>query len=250
MTITTLEDLSIELFCEIFIYFQLHEVFNIFSNLNSRFAAIINNMPLMSVYLGLNTMSISLTEFYHRYLSQSSICQRLISLCVSDKFAFDNGLWLSKHLSNFINLRHLCLIDIKRSAFELILNECSSNMSLVTFTIQFTTNCRAVYTYIGVPEGAYYEQIFQLFPFLRVCHVGFRKYIFNTLDNQIILPINEVFIPIKTSFSNLQSIIIRQCSLIFLTHLLKHLPQLQDLSFSLSTLWLPDRHPSKDNMKK
>ena len=250
MAITTLEDLSIELFYEIFIYFQFHELFNSFSNLNSRFTAIINNMPVMRAYLGLNTMSITLTEFYHKHLSQSNICHRLISLCVSDEFAFDNGLWLSKHLSTFINLRHLCLIDIKRSALELILNERSSNTCLIMFTVRFTAYYRASYTYLGVPEGAYYERIFQLFPSLRVCHLCFRKTIHETLDNQIILPINEVFISMKTSLSNLQSMVIRECSIVFLIHLLKHLPQLQDLSFCLSALWLPDGHLLKNKINK
>jgi len=96
---TILEHLSIELLYEIFSYFQFHELFDIFSNLNSRFAAIINNMSLMSVYLGLNGMSMTLTEFYYTHLSQSNISDRLISLCVSDTLAIDNGLWLASHLS-------------------------------------------------------------------------------------------------------------------------------------------------------
>jgi hypothetical protein len=107
---TTLEHLSIELLYEIFSYFQFHELFDIFSNLNSRFAAIINNMSLMSVYLGLNGMSMTLTEFYYTHLSQSNISDRLISLCVSYTLAIDNGLWLASHLSTFINLRTLSLI--------------------------------------------------------------------------------------------------------------------------------------------
>jgi len=49
-----LQYLAVELLYEIFIYFQFHEVFNIFSNLNSRFADIISNMPFMPVYLGFN----------------------------------------------------------------------------------------------------------------------------------------------------------------------------------------------------
>jgi hypothetical protein len=109
---TTLEHLSIELLYEIFSYFQFHELFDIFSNLNSRFAAIINNMSLMSVYLGLNGMSMTLTEFYYTHLSQSNISDRLISLCVSDTLAIDNGLWLASHLSTFIHLRHLIVRDL------------------------------------------------------------------------------------------------------------------------------------------
>ncbi|CAF4481159.1 unnamed protein product, partial [Rotaria sp. Silwood2] len=83
--------------------------FNIFSHLNSRFAAIVNNMPFMPAYLGLNEMSIAITEFYYTQLSQLNVCNLLISLCVSDTLAIDNGLWLASYLS---------LIGIKRSSFE------------------------------------------------------------------------------------------------------------------------------------
>jgi len=250
MKITILEELSVELFDEIFIYFQFHEIFNIFSNLNSRFAAIVDNMQFMPVYLGLNTMSITVTEFYYTHVSQSNVCHRLISLCVSDEFAFDNGLWLASHVSTFNNLRHLSLIDIKRSSFELILNAFSPNTPLIMLAVRFSLYYRAAYTFEGVPEGAYYEQIFHLFPFLRVCDLRFWRYIYNTLDNQIVLPFNEVFMPIKTSLLNLQSIVIRECSSPFLKHLLEHLPQLQDLSFDLTTPWLPDKHPLMNSVNK
>jgi hypothetical protein len=243
-TITTFEHLSIELFYEIFIYFQFHEVFNIFSNLNSRFAAIINKIPFMSVDLGRNAMSIAVTQFYYNYLSQLNICNRLISLCVSDSLAIDNGLWLAKHLSSFINLRHLSLIDIKRSSFELLLNTSSSNTSLIMLIVRYSHwHWRAVYTFKGVPEGAYYERIFHLFPSLHVCDLRFWRDIENNLDNQIVLPLNSVFIPIKTNLLNLKSITIRECSLNFLKHLLEHLPQLNELNFHPSAPWLPDKHP-------
>jgi len=61
-------------------------------------------------------MSIAVTEFYYTHLLQSNISSRLISLCVSDALAIDNGLWLAEHVSIFINLPHLSLIDIKRSS--------------------------------------------------------------------------------------------------------------------------------------
>ncbi|CAF4472379.1 unnamed protein product [Rotaria sp. Silwood2] len=225
MTITKLEDLSVELFYEIFIYFQFHEVFNIFSNLNSRFAAIVNSMPLMPVYLGLNAMSTTVTEFYYTHLSQSNICERHISLCVSNELAFDNGLWFASHVSTFNNLRHLSLIDIKRSSFELIINAFSPNTPLIMFAIRFSTYTRAAYTYVGVSEVAYYEQIFHLCPSLRGCDLRFWRYIYDTLDDQIVLSFDEEY------------------SSAFLSHLLEHLPQLEDLSFGLTIPWLPDKHP-------
>ena len=154
---TTLEHLSVELLYEIFIYLQFHELFNVFSDLNSRFAAIVSNISLIRVYLGLNGMNMALTEFYYTHLSQPNVSNRLISLCVSDTLVIDNGLWLAEHLSTFSNLRLLSLIDIKRSSFELILNAFSSNTSLFMFSVHFPTYYRAAYTYEGVPEGAYYE---------------------------------------------------------------------------------------------
>jgi hypothetical protein len=241
---TTLEHLSVELFYEIFTYFQFHEVFNTFSNLNSQFAAMFNNMILMPVYLGQNAMNIAVTQFYCTHLSQSNVCNHLISLCVSDTLAIDNGLWLALHLSTFINLRHLSLIDIKRSSFELMLNTSSPNKSFIMFSICYSDELyRAAYTFQGVPEGAYYERIFHLFPLLRVCHFGFRRYMYNTRDGQIALPPNKAFMSIQRILLNLQTIVLQECSLAFLKHLLEYVPQLQELSFGLCTPWLPEEHP-------
>ena len=88
-------------------------------------------------------------------------------MCIR-RITFGNGLWLAPHLSTFIRLRHLSLIDIKRPAFESILNASSCNTSLIMFAVRFSSEERAVYTYEGVPEGAYYMQIFRLFPSLQV----------------------------------------------------------------------------------
>jgi hypothetical protein len=226
---------------EIFIYFQFHEVFNIFSNLNSRFAAMINNISFIPVYLGLNGMSIAETEFYYRHLSQPNISNHLTSLCVSDTLAIDNGLWLAEHISTFINLRHLSLVDIKRSSFELILNSLSPIDSLVMFSIQFSTDYRAAYTFIGVPEGAYYEQIFHLFPSLRVCHL-FWRYTYYTPESQFVLPPDRTLMLIQTSLLKLQSLALK-CSTSFLLYLFEHLPQLEQLSYTRCDPWLPDNHP-------
>ncbi|CAF4328177.1 unnamed protein product [Rotaria sp. Silwood2] len=200
-------------------------------------------MSIMPVYLGLNGMSIAVTEFYYTHLSQSNICNRLISLCVSDTLAINNGLWLASHLSAFINLRHLSLIDIKRSSFELILDSLSPINSLIMFSVRFSTYCRSVYTFIGVPEGAYYERIFHLFPSLRICQLFFWRYIQSTLDSQFVLPPDRAFVPIQTSLLNLQSLVLRDCSPSFLSYLFEHLPQLEQLSYARSAPWLPQEHP-------
>ncbi|CAF3147143.1 unnamed protein product [Rotaria sp. Silwood2] len=246
---TTLEHIPMELFYEIFIYFQYHEVFNIFSSLNSRFAAIINNMSIMPVYLGLNRMNIAVTEFYYAYLSRSNISCRLISLCVSDTLAIDNGLWLAEHISTFTNLRHLSLIDIKRSSFELILNSLSPIKSLIMFSVRFSTIHCAAETFLGVPESAYYEQIFHLFPSLHVCHLLFRPYIDSTLDSQFVLPLGKVHMFIETKLLNLQSLAIG-CSPEFLSYLFKYLPQLEQLKYTHTDCWLPPEHPLRHDKNK
>ncbi len=243
---TVFEDLSVELIYEIFSYFQYDEIWNIFSDLNSRFTGMINNMSFMPIYLGFNGMSIALTEFYYRHLSQLNVSNSLISLCVSDKFAFDNGLWLSSHLSTFINLRHLSLIDIKRSTFELILNSLSPMNSLNIFSVHFSASDRARDTFFGVPEGVYYERIFRLFPSLHVCHLLFKRSIRHTIDSQFVLPSNKPFLPIQTSLLNLKSLKIK-CSIYFLSHLLEHLPQLEQLNYEHTDLWLPQEHPLRND---
>jgi len=239
---TTLEHLFVELFYEIFIYFQFHEVFNSFSNLNSRFAAIIDNMPIMPIYLGLNGMSIEVTNFYYAHLSQPNICNRLISLCVSDTWAIDNGLWLASHLSTFINLRQLSLIDIVRSSFELILYSLSPIDSLVMFSVRFSHDYRAAYTFLGMPEGAYYGRIFRLFPSLRICRLLFSQHILDTEDRHLVLWFDKAFMPIQTKLLNLQSLAIRDCSPSCLSYLLEHLPQLEQLSYEWRTSRLSEEY--------
>ncbi|CAF2456258.1 unnamed protein product [Rotaria sp. Silwood2] len=187
-------------------------------------------------------MSITVTEFYYTHLSQSNISSRLISLCVSDTLAIDNGLWLAEHLSTFINLHRLSLIDIKRSSFQLILNSLSPINSLIMFSLRFSTEDRAAYTFKGVPEGVYYERIFHLFPSLRVCHLFFWPYIHSTLDSQLVLPPGRTFMFVQISLLNLQSLALC-CSPSFLSHLFEHLPQLEQLSYSQTTPWLPEKHP-------
>jgi len=263
---TTLEHLSVELFYEIFTYFQFHEVFNIFSNLNSRFTAIIDNtISIMPIYLGLNGMSMEVTHFYYAHLSKPNICDRLISLCVSDTSAIDNGLWLASHVSTFINLRHLSLIDIIRSSFELVLDSMSPINSLIMFSVRFSHDYRAAYTFLGVPEGAYYERIFRLFSSLRVCHLLFSRCMhytqefyneqlysqeFYPLDSKLVLPLNRAFMPIRTKLLNLQSLVLRDCSPSFLSYLLEYLPQLEQLSYRRSIPWLPLGHPLRHDDNK
>ncbi|CAF3950417.1 unnamed protein product [Rotaria sp. Silwood1] len=179
-------------------------------------------------------MSIAVIKFYCIHLLQSNVFKYIISLCVSDTLLIDNGLWLALHLSIFINLHHLFL----------------SNISLIMFGVHFSIYYRDAYTFEGVPDGAYYERIFDLFPLLCPCHHRSPQCIQKTLDSRMVLPVNKAFMQIETRFLNLQSIVLRECSLIFLLHLLKYHSQLQELSFSLSNPWLPDKHSLMNGNQK
>ncbi|CAF4174083.1 unnamed protein product [Adineta steineri] len=221
---------------------MLHEVFNVFSNLNSRFAAIMDNLSLIPVYLGLNGMSIAATEFYYRHLSQLDMSSRLISLCASDTLAISNGFWLVEHVSTFINLRHLSLIDIQRCSFELILNSLSPINSLIVFRVSFSNVDRAADTFLGVSESVYYERNFHVFPSLRDCQLLFKRYIHSTVDSEFVLPPNRTFMPVQIGLLNLRSLTI-YCSPSFLSHLFEHVPQLEKLNYKRTDLWLPTNHP-------
>jgi hypothetical protein len=168
MNMTTLNDLPTELFYEIFKYFQLHEVVQSFSNVSERLDVVVSRMALLHANVGLDGMNLSVGRFYHDYLSQDNVSARLVSLCVSQKKSIGSGIWLATHLHKFTMLRHLSLIDIKRNSFELILDELSADIPLVTFTIEFSSFSRAAFTFDGVPEGAYYHRIFRSMPMLRV----------------------------------------------------------------------------------
>ena len=245
--VTTLEDLSVELFYEIFIYFQVHEIFNIFSDLNSRITTIIENLSSISVYLGFSGLNIEVTHFYYKYLSQTNISTRVTSLCVSDTFSIDNGLWFAQHGSIFINLRHLSLIDIKRSTFEMILNSLLRIDSLIMFSVHFVlTDDRAALTFAAVPEGAYHERIFRLFPSLHVCHLLFGRYKRYSRCDLFVPSVNESFMLIKSNLLKLQSLTLRYCLPRFLSHLFEHLPQLEQFTCHLyDTSWIPQQHPVK-----
>ena len=119
------------------------------------------------------------------------------------------------------------MIDIKRNSFELILDELSADIPLVTFD--------------GVPEDAYYRRIFRSMPMLRVCHSRFWRYITETMDKQLTLARDQTFLPIGIHALHLQTLVLREYSPAFLAHLLEHLPRLRHLTFQLTAPWLPNR---------
>ena len=248
--VTVLEDLSVELFYEIFAYFQFHEIWNIFWHVNSRISAIIENIPSISVYLGCSGMTIEVANFYYKYLSQPNLCTRLTSLCVSDTCSVGNSLWFAKHGSRFINLRYLSLIDVKRSSFEMILDSLSSIDSLIVFSVHFVSaDYRAAFTFRFAPEGAY-EGIFHLFPSLRVCRLLFGEHNHHGLYSPFVTLFDRSIMPIQCNLFNLQSLTLRYCSPKFLPHLFEHMPQLEQFSCHLYNTSDVLRQPSEHHFDK
>ena len=251
--VSTLEDLSVELFYEIFSYFQLHEICNMFWNVNSRLTAIIENLPSISVYLGRCGMNIEVTNFYYEYLSQPTICTRLTSLCVSDTVSIGNGLWFAKHGSTFINLRRLSMIDINRSSFEMILDSLSPIDSLIIFGVHFVSaDHRGACSFVDVPEGAYHERIFRLFPSLRVCHLLFGRQKRPTIHTLLLTTPNRSIVPLQSNLSNLRSLTLRYCLAEFLPHLFERLPQLEQLNCHLYNIniWILQQHSPEHDYDK
>ena len=192
-------------------------------------------------------MNIEATSFYYASLSCRNICTRLTSLRVSDATSIGNGLWFAKHGSTFINLRHLSLIDIERSTFEMILNSLSPIPSLIMFSVQLISFYnRAAFTIQGVTEGAYHEQIFRLFFSLCICHLLFARDRRHTVYNSFIAPFYERFVLIQSNYLSLQSVTLRYCSPTISTHFFEYLPRLEQLSCDLTnTYGMPEQHPLK-----
>lgn len=248
--VSALEDLPVELFYEIFTYFQFHEIWNIFWHVNSRISAIIENIPSISVYLGCSGITIEVANFYYKYVSQLNLGTRLTSLCVSDTCSVGNSLWFAKDGSRFINLRYLSLIDVKRSSFEIILDSLSPIDSLIMFSVHFVSaDHRAACTFVGVPEGAYHERIFRLFLSLRVCHLLFDRKERHTIQTLLLTTPTRSSVSIQSNLSNLRSLTLRYCTPGYLSHLFEHLPQLEEFSchlYNMSLCTLQQHSPEHD----
>jgi hypothetical protein len=242
----SLECLSVELFYEIFSYLQLHEFLPAFSNLNNRFITILTHMPLDRVNIGINGMSMTSTQFYHRYLSEHQRCSRVNCLIVSNTMSIGNGTWLASHLHLFTALHQLILIDIDRVDFESILNVLSCLRQLRRFDVKFTKYDGAASTYYDLPEGYYHERIFRSLPQLHICQLHFIPFtssMVHPLQSNAILPTDSSFVPVNSMLARLQSLSLKTCSFNFLSHLVRHLPQLRVLAFRLCQSWFSSQYP-------
>jgi hypothetical protein len=242
----SLECLSVELFYEIFSYLQLHEFLPAFSNLNDRFTTILTHMSLDRVNIGINGMSMTTTQVYHRYLSEHQRCSRVNCLIVSNTMSIGNGTWLASHLHLFTGLHQLILVDIDRVDFESILNVLSCLRHLRRFDVKFTKYNGAASTYYDLPEGYYHERIFRSLPQLHICQLHFiplTSSMVHPFQSNAILSTNSSFVPVNSMLARLQSLSLKTCTFHFLSHLVRHLPQLQVLAFRLCESWFSSQYP-------
>ena len=147
--ISHFENLSNELFYEIFEYMDYFHVYQAFSNLNQRFENLINDSTL-SIKINISLISKSKFKCYNGHVLQPNI-HRIGSLRLSDVFMYDYILSSIPKLSEFQQLQTLILYDIESKYLEDILNQLyslSSLSSLVISSIDHMKNKNTIYRQI------------------------------------------------------------------------------------------------------
>lgn len=209
---TTIENLSNELFYEIFDYLDGCDILNGFSKLNSRFQYLLSN-PSVSFKINLITSTNLEHNCRTNILPNSS---RIRSLKFADEFLLDSFLSICPLNQTFENLRQLHLNSLPAYKLTVLLIDCLSLTNLVSLTCSLTS-CFVDVSYI-------YRLIFR----------------FRTLKIfQLSLPLIEdlddfeqaLFVVDKHQFSSIEHLKIDHCCTIddFLS-ILSCLPNLKSLS--------------------
>ncbi|CAF1483290.1 unnamed protein product [Rotaria sordida] len=153
------EDLSNEIFYEIFEYLDFYHVYKAFSNLKKRFENLIIDSKLP---IKINISFISKTNFQHYYTDIIIPClHRVKSLRITILLAVNIILLSRNNISKFIRLETLILDNIEPSYLRNLewLNILPRLSSLVIISDGYTND-----------QAEIYHQIFQL-PVLRYCKV-------------------------------------------------------------------------------
>lgn len=213
-SITYFEDLSNDLLCEIFEYFNISEIDQIFPALNQRYANLVyhSNLPIK---LNLSCISKSTYEKYYNH-TVLSYQHRIHSIYLTNPFIFDQ---LS--FSLFPRLQVLILENITVERLAKIFCE-SPHLSLLSIKLADVLK----------NASTLYEQILRL-PMLQYCKISGEKR-FSALPLQIF---DQQFSVIK------QLVISYQCNMNDLMILSFSLPQLHRLSCTnLIGLWSEYTH--------
>ena len=237
---TRFEDLSVELFREIFEYLASHDLIAAFDNLNSRFVSIIRQLPL---YLPNNAnMSIDIYRSYivdilPKYRSQ------IVSLHLAEGRCIGAVDWLLCKVEDYLfsafttTLRVIKLIDIHRSTFESLINHFHLVHHVHTLSIHLDIDMSNVdtlyYDQSQYMEKAYYwPTIASALPKLQSLLIFYNECMF---DSTAIFNYDHMTLPIA---QNIETFTMNDCSWLLITTLLNngHMPRLRRLFINVRTL--------------
>ncbi|CAF2052510.1 unnamed protein product [Rotaria magnacalcarata] len=213
--VTQFEDLPNELFYEIFQFFDSYDIYETFSNLNSRFYSLIIHSSLP---IKLNFSNLSKTVFQHRCNSiLTPNVHRIISLQFSNHLIIHNFFKLFTLDSSFRRLETLNLYNAKCENLFPILTSLALLPCLYSLTITGIENFESP-SYV-------YCLIIRL-PVLKYCKLSIGLW-----NRHINLPLaNEECSPIENLIIN------SKCNLDQLNDILVYTPNLNYLSCQISTL--------------
>ncbi|CAF0992340.1 unnamed protein product [Adineta steineri] len=206
--ITNLEDLSNELFYEIFEYLIDHHAFQAFYDLNYRFQKLVLNS---NSTIKINISSISKSQFHHYLTDRIKPCTSRIELFRLSNPCIDPCSLLLPIITKLTQLTTLILNNIEANFIEPIVNQLSSLPVLSSLTIVSISNI--------ITKNNLYSKLFQL-PKLKYCQIDIE-----------LLDIPKKFTIATNEFSTIEWLIINhRISIDKLLILLTYVPQLRRLS--------------------
>ncbi|CAF1160872.1 unnamed protein product [Adineta steineri] len=131
--ITRFEDLSNELFYDVFNYLDVYDVYKAFYNLNIRLQSLLINTTL-PLNINISSMSKSSFQNYHRHMIMPNK-HRITSLSISNPFVVDLIFSPVRIASSFTRLEKLIFNNIKSKYLVNILHHCASLHNLTSLII-------------------------------------------------------------------------------------------------------------------
>ncbi|CAF3747870.1 unnamed protein product [Rotaria sordida] len=205
---THLEDLSNELFYEIFDYLDIYDVYEAFSKVNSRFENLLND-PTLPIRISLSFISKSRFEHYNTNII-IPFQYRITLLHLSNPLVIEHLFSPISILLKFIRLENLHLRNIESKYFQEILIHLISLPCLYSLIVSCTDNVQN--------KNVFYHQIFRL-SVLKYCKLSLTG---NSQSNSLSMA--------TTEFSPIEYFIINQLYVDELYAFLSYLPQIRRLS--------------------
>ncbi|CAF3712013.1 unnamed protein product, partial [Rotaria sp. Silwood1] len=207
-SITHLEDLSNELFYEIFDYLDIYDVYEAFSKVNTRFENLLND-PTLPIRISLSFISKSKFECYNTNII-IPFQYRITLLHLLNPLIIERLFSPISILLNFIRLENLHLGNIESKYFEELLIHLISLPFLYSLIVNCTDNVQN--------KNVFYHQIFRL-PVLKYCKLSLTG---NSQSNSLSMATIE--------FSPIEYFIINQLYVDELYAFLSYIPQIRRLS--------------------